>query len=160
MANIHLTGARMVLGTVKAGFRPNMFIADHARNYRPDLSPAEAARELRLDTERDRGDNPRDFFADSIIHHQDMRRPLGQPRQIPTDRLVAALETLISLGYPFSGRSRSKGLALQATDIAWTTREGPEGKGPGESLLMALAGRQTTDDLSGNGLTTLTNRQA
>ena len=31
-------------------------------------------------------------LTDGTIHHQDIRRPLGLPRQIPTDRLVAVLE--------------------------------------------------------------------
>ena len=30
-------------------------------------------------------------FVDHTIHHQDIRRPLGRPRSIPEDRLIAAL---------------------------------------------------------------------
>ena len=33
----------------------------------------------------------RELFTDHLVHHQDIRRPLGLPRMIPADRLQAAL---------------------------------------------------------------------
>lgn len=97
-------------------------------------------------------------LTDGTIHHQDIRRPLGLPRQIPTDRLVTVLE-FAKTAPTISARKRIRGLRLTATDLDWTTGDGPEVTGPGESLLMALAGRRgVTGELSGPGVAELTRR--
>ena len=45
---------------------------------------------------------------------------------------------------------RIRGLTLTATDLDWTTGQGPRVEGPAEPLLMALAGRRgMTSELSG-----------
>ena len=49
-------------------------------------------------------------------------------------------------------RGRTRGLRLVATDIDWSHGGGPEVRGPGEALLMAMAGRgDALKDLSGPG---------
>ncbi|MGH3741155.1 MAG: hypothetical protein ACRDT1_07475 [Micromonosporaceae bacterium] len=71
-------------------------------------------------------------FVDAVIHHQDIRRPLGTPRQIPADRLYRALRgTLIAP--PVGAFWRARGLRLIATDIGFTTGRGPEVRGAGEA---------------------------
>ena len=58
-----------------------------------------------------------------------------------------------------SARKRIRGLTLTTTDLDWFTGDGPEVTGPGESLLMALAGRRgITDELSGPGRPELARR--
>jgi uncharacterized protein (TIGR03083 family) len=97
-------------------------------------------------------------LTDGLIHHQDIRRALGHPRTVPEERLVAALK--------FAPRARAlpspanvRDLRLVATDVDWTHGTGPEVNGPGEALLVALAGRQEAlADLSGPGLATLAER--
>lgn len=97
-------------------------------------------------------------LTDGMVHHQDIRRALGHPRTVPEERLVAALN--------FTPRARAlpapanlRGLRLIATDVAWSHGTGPEVSGPGEALLVALAGRpQGLADLNGPGLATLTQR--
>jgi uncharacterized protein (TIGR03083 family) len=99
-------------------------------------------------------------LTDGLIHHQDIRRALGHPRTVPQERLVAALN--------FAPRARAlpapanvRGLRLVATDVNWTHGTGPEVNGPGEALLVALAGRQQAlADLSGPGLAKLADRVA
>jgi uncharacterized protein (TIGR03083 family) len=97
-------------------------------------------------------------LTDALIHHQDIRRALGHPRAVPEERVVAALK--------FAPRARAlpapanvRNLRLVATDVDWAHGTGPEVNGPGEALLVALAGRQQAlADLSGPGLATLTER--
>jgi len=49
-------------------------------------------------------------------------------------------------------RSRIRGLRLQATDLDWAFGKGPEVRGPGEALLMAMAGRrQAVGELTSPG---------
>jgi uncharacterized protein (TIGR03083 family) len=94
-------------------------------------------------------------LTDGTIHQQDIRRALGRPRTIPSTRLLSVLD--FALGAPtLPAKKNAKGLRLQASDVDWTTGAGPEVSGPGEALLMALAGRpQTLGQLSGAGLPTL-----
>jgi uncharacterized protein (TIGR03083 family) len=97
-------------------------------------------------------------LVDGMIHHQDIRRTLGQPRTVPADRLTRVLELVPSNPRLGAGR-RIRGLRLQATDVDWTHGHGPEVTGPGEALLMAMAGRPAAvDDLWGPGRATLSAR--
>lgn len=97
-------------------------------------------------------------LLDSVVHHQDVRRALGAPREVPADRLVAALE--------FAPRARAlpapaniRGLQAVATDVDWSHGDGEEVRGPGEALLMALAGRpQALPELEGPGADVLRSR--
>lgn len=97
-------------------------------------------------------------FLDALIHHQEIRRPLGLPRQIPAERLRAALPAAL-LAPPLGAFWRARGLRLVATDIDWTACRGPELRGPAEPLLLALAGRRgVAHELSGPGQQLLATR--
>ena len=94
-------------------------------------------------------------LTDGMIHHQDIRRPLGLPREIQLERLIAALDTA-KTAPTLQSAKRIRGLTLTATDLDWTTGTGPLVQGPGEALLMAIAGRpDALDELSGPGQPTL-----
>jgi uncharacterized protein (TIGR03083 family) len=97
-------------------------------------------------------------LVDGTIHHQDIRRSLGRPRSVPADRLERVLGLVP--GNPRLGAGRRiRGLQLCATDSDWTHGRGPEVSGPGEALLMAMAGRRAAlADLSGPGHATLAAR--
>ncbi|MGZ4526338.1 MAG: maleylpyruvate isomerase family mycothiol-dependent enzyme [Mycobacterium sp.] len=99
-------------------------------------------------------------LVDGTIHHQDIRRSLGRPRTIPTDRLIRVLGLVP--GNPRLGAGRRiRGLRLRATDVDWAHGHGPDVTGPGEALLMAMAGRPAAlSDLDGPGLDTLAARLA
>jgi uncharacterized protein (TIGR03083 family) len=100
-------------------------------------------------------------LVDHVIHHQDIRRPLGMPRTIPSDRLVAALDVIPNLGGFVGAKKRVDGLRLVATDIEWTHGEGPEVRGPGEAILLAASGRAVAlDELEGDGVRLLRGRLA
>ncbi|MEJ2889736.1 hypothetical protein [Actinomycetospora aeridis] len=97
-------------------------------------------------------------LTDGMIHHQDIRRPFGLPREIPADRLIAALDTA-KTAPTIGAAKRINRLTLTATDIDWSTGDGPEITGSGEALLMAIAGRRgITAELSGPGVATLSER--
>jgi uncharacterized protein (TIGR03083 family) len=97
-------------------------------------------------------------LTDGTIHHQDIRRALGLPRTIPPHRLVAVID--FALRAPtLPAKKNAQGLKLTATDVAWSTGDGPEVSGPGEAVLMAVAGRpQALNELAGPGLNTLRRR--
>lgn len=99
-------------------------------------------------------------LTDGTIHHQDIRRALGMPRTIPQERLAPVLD--FSLGAPtLPAKKNQRGLKLIATDLDWSHGDGPQVRGPGEALLMAVAGRaQAVDELEGEGFETLRQRVA
>ena len=99
-------------------------------------------------------------LTDGMIHHQDIRRPLGRARDIPTARLAAALDTARTAP-TLAAAKRIRGLTLTATDLDWATGDGPVVEGPGEALLMAIAGRGgITPELTGPGVSILAERIA
>ncbi|BBY13076.1 maleylpyruvate isomerase family mycothiol-dependent enzyme [Mycobacterium marseillense] len=97
-------------------------------------------------------------LVDGTIHHQDIRRALDRPRQVPPDRLQRVLSLVP--GNPRLGAGRRvRGLRLRATDLEWTHGDGPEVTGPGEALLMAMSGRPAAlADLAGPGHATFAAR--
>jgi uncharacterized protein (TIGR03083 family) len=97
-------------------------------------------------------------LVDGTIHHQDIRRALDQPRTIPDDRLKRVLG-LVPNNPRLGARRYIKGLRPRATDVDWVHGRGPEVTGPGETLLMAMAGRPAAAaDLAGPGRATLVAR--
>lgn len=96
-------------------------------------------------------------LSELMIHQQDVRRPLGIPRRIPSERLAVVLDFGVSLaGFTFLmafSRRRARGLRLVAPDVGWWAGTGPEVRGPGEAILMALNGRAgAIDELTGDGM--------
>ena len=97
---------------------------------------------------------PRLVLLDRLVHHQDIRRGLGHRRDVPADRLLAALDGAPELGNVFAAKRRSKGFAFRATDVDWRWGDAgaPLVEGPGEALLLSLLGRtQPLGELSGAG---------
>ena len=102
---------------------------------------------------------PAMMLSDVLIHQQDVRRPLGLTRVIPTDRLECALDTEVTNKFVSGDGEHFKGFNLRATDIDWSYGEGPEVTGSAEALLMVIARRKSaTRDLSGPGAATLSAR--
>jgi uncharacterized protein (TIGR03083 family) len=101
----------------------------------------------------------RQLLVDQMVHHQDVRRPLGLAREIPGDRLRAALEAAPAVAGPVRAKKRAAGLRLEATDVDWSTGTGPVVRGTGEALLLALTGRQVAlAELEGDGVAVLRQR--
>jgi uncharacterized protein (TIGR03083 family) len=97
-------------------------------------------------------------LTDGAIHQQDIRRPLGLPREMAPQRLAVVLD-FAKTAPPIHAAKRIRGLTLTATDLDWTSGRGPTVEGPAEALLMALAGRRgVTDELSGPGVPALAER--
>ena len=97
-------------------------------------------------------------LTDATIHHQDIRRPLGLPREIPPDRLRVVLD-FARTAPPIGASRRIRGLTLVATDLDWSAGKGPVVEGPAESLLMAIAGRRgVVGELTGAGQPTIAGR--
>ncbi len=99
-------------------------------------------------------------LLDVTIHHQDIRRPLGMPRQIPAERLRCVLDDSVR-SPELPGWHLARGVRLTPTDLDWSHGSGPEITGPAEAVLMAVAGRRSAvGELAGPGQPILASRLA
>jgi uncharacterized protein (TIGR03083 family) len=99
------------------------------------------------------------WLGETIVHSEDIRRPLGIKREYPADALQQVADFYKGSNLIIGAKKRIAGLKLEATDADWTTGDGPEVRGPLVSLVMAMTGRrQALDDLSGDGVATLEDR--
>jgi uncharacterized protein (TIGR03083 family) len=97
-------------------------------------------------------------LTDCLIHHQDIRRPLGLAREIPAERMLVVLE-FARTAPPLRAAKRIRGLTLVATDLGWRSGTGPVVEGLSEPLLLAMAGRPlAVGELTGPGQTILAER--
>jgi len=99
------------------------------------------------------------WLGETIVHAEDIRRSLGIKHDYPTDAAVQVANFYKGSNLIIGTKKRIAGLRLRATDAAWSHGDGPEVSGPIMSLVMAMAGRKTSDeDLSGDGVATLRSR--
>lgn len=160
IGNDELSGPALAARFVRGGFLPdriNRIGVEKARER--STSDLLASLERHLDP---RGPaaalGGRLGLVDALVHHQDIRRPLGLARTVPPDRLLPSLG--IALYSPvILGVRRVRGLRLVAHDIDWAWGRGPEVGGTGEALLMVIAGRSSAvAELSGPGKHLLSTR--
>jgi uncharacterized protein (TIGR03083 family) len=99
------------------------------------------------------------MLGETIVHAEDIRRALGLRHDYPTDALVKVADFYKRSNFIMGSKRRIDGVALRATDAAWSQGTGPEVSGPMVALLMALTGRKTAlDELTGEGVATLRDR--
>jgi uncharacterized protein (TIGR03083 family) len=152
---------KMMGGMLKSGFNMNKMLAamgiEEGKHSPEEL--LKAMREAVSMRNTPPMTKPEDVLADSVIHTQDIRRALGAPGTVPEERVRAALDRTKNMGSILGNKKRVAGLKLVATDMEWTYGDGPEVRGTGEALLMAICGRKAAlDDLAGGGVATLRSR--
>ncbi|GIF47099.1 uncharacterized protein (TIGR03083 family) [Asanoa ferruginea] len=96
------------------------------------------------------------WLGEVVVHGQDIRYPLGLPYTPPVDAVTEVARFFASRNFTVAGRTKSKGLRLEATDGPFATGEGPLVSGTTLALTMALAGRSVYGaELTGPGAPTL-----
>lgn len=166
VAHVALTADESLLGflpvLLKSGFNVNKAISRTAIEHGDKMQPEEIVKSLREKLEARKtppGVKVRGVLADVVTHTSDIRRPLGLPLDVPSDRLIASLDEFKGMGSILGNKKRVGALRLVATDIDWSTGEGPEVRGTGEALLMAMCGRKSAlADLEGPGVEALKTR--
>jgi uncharacterized protein (TIGR03083 family) len=151
-----LTVWRATFGAVRNRFDFDRFNDTRARAHEAGRTPEQLVDALRsLDLTKGIATfvPARRRLHEHVVHHQDVRRPLGRPRTMPEDRLRAVLDVARSPRGAQKTAKWAKGLTFVATDLDWKAGEGPTVEGPGEALLLALSQRPVAlDELSGDGL--------
>ena len=98
-------------------------------------------------------------LGETVVHAEDIRRPLGITHPYATDEVVRVADFYKNSNLILGTKRRIAGLSLEATDADWRHGTGPTVSGPMLSLLMAMTGRKAVlDDLSGDGVATLRTR--
>lgn len=99
------------------------------------------------------------WLGETLVHAEDIRRPLGITRDYPTQTVVRVADFYKGSNLIIGTKRRVAGLRLRATDIDWSHGDGPEVVGPIVALMMAMTGRKAAvDDLSGDGVDMLRSR--
>jgi uncharacterized protein (TIGR03083 family) len=99
------------------------------------------------------------WLGETLIHAEDIRRPLGIKHAYPTGAAVQVADFYKGSNLVIGAKKRIAGLKLQATDIDWSTGDGLEVSGPIVALVMAMTGRKAAlADLTGAGVAMLSSR--
>jgi uncharacterized protein (TIGR03083 family) len=155
-----MTPTKFVLKMLGTGLR---FEAFTAKSIAAETAgtPADTLAEFRrVATSTSAPPGPVDsWLGETLVHAEDIRRPLGIAHTYPPDALVRVADFYKGSNLLIGAKSRIAGLSLRSTDTAWTIGSGPEVTGPMLALVLAMAGRPAgLDDLSGDGLETLRER--
>jgi uncharacterized protein (TIGR03083 family) len=99
------------------------------------------------------------WLGETIVHSEDIRRPLGVKHAYPTEAVVRVADFYKGSNLLIGSKRRIEGLTLRATDTDWSHGTGPEVSGPILSLVLAMTGRKAAlEDLDGGGVATLRTR--
>ncbi|MFC7451124.1 maleylpyruvate isomerase family mycothiol-dependent enzyme [Rhodococcus daqingensis] len=159
-ATAKMTPARFLRKMAGTGFRfEPMFAKEIARETAG--TPADTLAQFRSAANRSSAPpGPVDtWLGETIVHAEDIRRPLGITHEYPPDALARIADFFKGSNLLIGTKTRIAGLTLRADDADWSTGSGPEVTGPILSLVLAMTGRPAgLTDLSGDGLAELTDR--
>lgn len=147
-------------GMVRNGFSFNRF-SESAIAQNLGAGPAETLATFRsVQHSRKAPPGPKvTWLGETIIHAEDIRRPLGIAHDYPTASVIEVADFYKGSNMMIGAKDRIAGVTLRATDTDWTHGEGPVAEGPILSLLMMMTGRGAAiEDLSGEGVATLRTR--
>jgi uncharacterized protein (TIGR03083 family) len=100
-------------------------------------------------------------LTDILVHGQDIAIPLGRHHDIPPPAAATAISRVLSMRWPppFPAARKAEGFRFTATDISWSTGEGPQVSGPIRAILLVCTGRLAAlPQLAGEGAHDLTAR--
>jgi uncharacterized protein (TIGR03083 family) len=102
---------------------------------------------------------PDTWLGETIVHAEDIRRPLGIKHAYPTEAVARVADFYKGSNLLIGSKRRIAGLSLRATDTSWSHGTGPGVSGPILSLVLAMTGRKAAlEDLEGEGVATLRER--
>jgi uncharacterized protein (TIGR03083 family) len=156
-ATAKMTPVAFFVGMAGTGFRFNA-MSQHHIDRETAGGPADTLAEFRRHiTATTSPPGPVDtWLGETILHGEDIRRPLGIAHTYPQDALVRVADFYKRSNLLIGAKRRIAGVTLRADDVAWSTGGGPEAHGPLLSLLLVMTGRQAAlSDLSGDGVPTL-----
>lgn len=153
----NITAPHFLAGFIKAGFSFDRTVDRDLRNYNGG-TPADVLGRFTSIINSNRKPPGPAYVAlgEVMVHGEDIRRALGAKGDHPAEHLVTLAELYKKTGAPLGAKKRLVGLRLVATDVDWSTGEGPDVKGPCMSLILAMVGRTgALADCDGSGIEAL-----
>lgn len=99
------------------------------------------------------------MLGETIVHGEDIRRPLGIGRDYPVSTLTQVAEYYRGSDLVVPARGRIRGLRLLATDGPFVAGSGSLVSGSTVALIMAMTGRALyCSELDGDGVAILRDR--
>ena len=160
VAAAKVTAGHFFGGIAKRGFSFDRFVENDLRQYAAG-TPAEVKERFDGIVNSTRTPPGPKYVAlgEVMVHGEDIRRPFGVKGDHPAEHLVTLAELYKKTGAPLRAKKRVEGLTLTATDVDWSTGDGPEVSGPAMSLILAMVGRAAAlDDCTGDGVGELRSR--
>jgi uncharacterized protein (TIGR03083 family) len=160
VATAELSTGGFLGGMVRNGFNFNRMVAGDIRRVGAD-EPGRLISRLRA-TAPSHSHPPGPVAAmlmEIVVHGEDIAFALGATIDHSPEGLRGAAD-FAKDAQPLVGcRRRIAGLSLHATDVDWSTGDGPEVRGPLVPLLLAMSGRKSVlDSLTGDGVAILRER--
>jgi len=155
-----MTPPRFLGGFLAAGFNFAKFSAAGIAKQR-GASPAETLQRFRAHQHSTTSPpGPKmSWLGETLVHSEDIRRPLGIRHDYPTEAVKSVLDFYKSSNTLIGTKERIAGLRLEATDSDWSHGDGPVIQGRLVDLLLAATGRkEALSNLSGDGVATFASR--
>lgn len=160
IAAAKITAPHFFGGLLKNGFSFDKFVEGDLRTYAVG-TPDEVRKrfETIIDSSRRPPGPAYVALGEVMVHGEDIRRPLGGIGEHPAEHLVTLADRYKRTGTPLRAKKRIAGLRLRASDVDWSTGDGPEVNGPCMSLILAMVGRRSAlTDCKGEGVAILESR--
>jgi uncharacterized protein (TIGR03083 family) len=156
----NITAPHFFAGFIRTGFNFDKFVEGDLRQYAAGSTADVKARYDTIITSTRTPPGPAYVaLGEVMVHGEDIRRPLGARGEHADEHLVTLAERYKKTGAPLRAKKRVAGLKLVATDVDWSTGDGPEVEGPCMSLILGMVGRTgALADCSGAGVETLRSR--
>jgi uncharacterized protein (TIGR03083 family) len=157
VAAANITAPHFFSGLVMTGFSFDAFVDKDLRKFAAG-TPDEVEQRFHgiINSSRTPPGPKYVALGEVMVHGEDIRRALGAKGEHPAEHLVTLADLYKKTGAPLRAKKRVAGLKLTATDVDWTTGEGPEVSGPAMALILAMVGRvKALDDCTGPGVETL-----
>jgi uncharacterized protein (TIGR03083 family) len=102
---------------------------------------------------------PATMLGETLVHAEDIRRPLGIGHTYPIDAAMRVADFFKDTDRFIGTKRRIAGLRLRASDTDWSHGSGPEVSGPIMILVLAMTGRKAVlPELAGDGVVQLRGR--
>jgi uncharacterized protein (TIGR03083 family) len=148
---------RFFVGLAGSGFSFGRLMARNVASVGADPVPRLLDRlEARVHTRNAPPGPVGSWLVETVAHGEDIAYPTSTTIAHSEEALLAAADSAKVTQPLLGARKRIAGLRLTADDLAWSTGDGPEVRGPLRILLLAMVGRPAVlDDLHGDGVPTL-----
>jgi uncharacterized protein (TIGR03083 family) len=149
-----LTPPKFIAGFASSGFNFPRFSAKGIAAQRGSIPLETLANFRKLQDSRKSPPGPKTtWLGETIIHAEDVRRPLGITHDYPADAVEQVLDFYKNSNALIGSKTRISGVTLRATDSDWSHGDGPVVEGRLIDLAMAATGRkEALGNLSGEGV--------